>query len=279
MKGGLRLLRVIIKDQIASKYNDRQIVSDAINFISIGFEFDSKWDGLDKVYQFTNGDVSVDIHTNKNNVQIPHEVLKAGRLAVKVRGTKLSGDGETIEIKATSNPVYYNIIDSELVEAGNAETVAPDVAEQIRQVAEQASVLANETYDKVVEMVQDVEGAIHNANTAANNADVARENIQAQYDDLAGEGRTTETVKGNADKINNKIKQSAFIATSDDTTNIKHNLSYDPLKDDLLVFYQGLLLYEDVNYKNNIDNISVDLLDWCIGNGDVITFKLYKDVK
>lgn len=104
-------------------------------------------------------------------------------------------------------------------------------------------------------------------------------NANSLVTNLAGVGRTTETIKSNADKINNKIKLSTFTATVDGTTNIVYGLVYNPAKDDLLVFYGGLLLDIGINYNNNVNNISVDLLVWSVNIGEKIMFKLYKDVK
>jgi len=86
-------------------------------------------------------------------------------------------------------------------------------------------------------------------------------------------------INENYDSINSKIQISSFTATVDTTTNIVHNLTYDSLKDDLLVVFNGLLLDVLSNYTENIVTISIDLNGWSINTSDVIYFKLYKNVK
>lgn len=76
----------------------------------------------------------------------------------------------------------------------------------------------------------------------------------------------------------NKIKVATFTATST-VTNIVHNLPYDSSRDDLLVFYKGVLLDITDNYTENANNISVDLVGWSLTSGEKINFKLYKNVK
>ena len=78
---------------------------------------------------------------------------------------------------------------------------------------------------------------------------------------------------------NNKIKTTTFTATSDNTTRIIHNLPYISTKDDLLVVYMGLLLERGVNYNDNADGVSIDLLNWSINVGDKILFTLYKNIR
>lgn len=80
-------------------------------------------------------------------------------------------------------------------------------------------------------------------------------------------------------EISNKIKTATFTAVANNTTNIVHNLTYDPLHDDLLAFYMGLLLENPLNYTDNVNNISINLVDWSINTGEKIYFKLYKNVK
>ena len=77
-----------------------------------------------------------------------------------------------------------------------------------------------------------------------------------------------------------KLTTSTFTAITNDTTNIVHNLStYDSAKDDLLVFYNGILLTKTINYTENANKISIDLVGWNIDIGESIYFRLYKNVK
>ena len=87
-----------------------------------------------------------------------------------------------------------------------------------------------------------------------------------------------ENIEENNDKINSKIQLSSFTAISDNTTNIIHDLDYDSAHDELLVIYKGLLLEKNVNYTENVNEISIDLENWNIDAGDIVFFKLYKDV-
>jgi len=80
-------------------------------------------------------------------------------------------------------------------------------------------------------------------------------------------------------QTNSKIGVAVFTATANATTNIIHNLTYNPITDDLLVVYGGLFLEVDINYQNNINNISINLLGWSINIGEKIGFKIYRNVK
>jgi hypothetical protein len=80
-------------------------------------------------------------------------------------------------------------------------------------------------------------------------------------------------------EISNKIKVYIFTATANGITNVVHNLSYDPQHDDLLVIYDSVILEKDVNYTENLNNISIDLLDWYLNSAEKINFRLYKNVK
>ena len=77
---------------------------------------------------------------------------------------------------------------------------------------------------------------------------------------------------------NNKIFTAIFTSIADETTNIVHNLNYNPTHDDLIAFHDGLLL-SNVNFTYNADDVSIDLKDWALETGDKIVFRLYKDVK
>jgi hypothetical protein len=71
----------------------------------------------------------------------------------------------------------------------------------------------------------------------------------------------------------------SFTATVNATTNIIHNLSYDSAHDDLLVIYNGVLCDVGENYTENANKISINLVGWYINAGEVIKFKLYKNIK
>lgn len=75
----------------------------------------------------------------------------------------------------------------------------------------------------------------------------------------------------------NKIKITTFTAPSDNVSVIPCNLKYDSIRDDLMVFYNGVLLEEGVNY--NVNSGQITLIGWAIKHGEVIYFKLYKDVR
>ena len=127
-----------VNNQIASKYNNEPIVSDAVNFPQISFEFDSSWNGLNKTYQFSNGTVHIDVETNDTLVYIPNEALRPGTLYVKVYSRVLNAEGTVITRRATINPISYTIIDSKLAEATNASEVTPDKYDQLRTMTETA---------------------------------------------------------------------------------------------------------------------------------------------
>lgn len=359
------MLKIKINGQFANKYNDKQIVSDAINFIQIEFIFDNSWDGLNKTYQFSNGSVTIDVETNDTIINIPSEVLITGELVVKVRGVKLNSDGNVVEVKATTNPLYYKITSSELTIADNSQPVAPEIKEQIRQLAERANMVAENTMGKVVEIENqiyvllaikddvlqlkaDTQVFANNANLSALNAKNSEDNIQdmiynftsdinnkindfnsnidskisnfiteeenrvlAEQERVEAEnlreistanaiqnaGVATINAQNAADEanlardniqeqyntvvntLNDKIKSAVFTAPVNNITNVVHNLTFNPTKDDLVVSYRGILLDVNDNYKHNANYNSIDLVGWSINTGEKILFRLYKDVK
>jgi len=82
-------------------------------------------------------------------------------------------------------------------------------------------------------------------------------------------------------KIDSKIKSIIFTATVSNTTNIVHNLSFDPLHDelDILDLNYGNALTEGIEYTNSIDNKSINLIDWSISQNESIKFTLFKNIK
>lgn len=320
------MLKIKISGQHAKKYNDTTIVSDAINFVPIEFEFDETWDGLSKTYQFSNTKSidNIDVVGDSNVVNIPHEVLVEGILLVKIVGTKLDEIGETIEIKATTNPVDYKVEASKLVAGTNSRTPTPEVIDQIRQEVNDSSTKSENALttvtevkaqtdalltikDDVTKLKDDTQLIFNGVKEAETNIIEVVDNFVTKEEErqLAEQGRidadelreqsfateiqnaqsatqSANTAAQNAsqyvDKLNSKIKSSTFIATANNTTNIVHNLAFNPAKDDLVVSYKGILLNLTDNYTHNSNNISIDL-DWSINTGEKVMFRLYKDVK
>ena len=64
-------------------------------------------------------------------------------------------------------------------------------------------------------------------------------------------------VTNNITSINNKIKSMTYTASANGVTNIVHNLSFDPLHDELNILDLGYgnTLTEGVEYSNDINNI------------------------
>lgn len=79
--------------------------------------------------------------------------------------------------------------------------------------------------------------------------------------------------------VNDKIKYKTFTSTTNGITNIVHNLDYNSSTDELLVFYDGVLMDKTDNYTENSNEISIDLVGWSLSSGDIIKFNLYKNVK
>lgn len=77
------------------------------------------------------------------------------------------------------------------------------------------------------------------------------------------------------------IKTAIYTSASDGVTNIVHGLSYVPLHDEIQVYdlYSGGLLTLGVNYTENANNISIDLLGWSLSKTSKIKFVLYKSIK
>jgi len=93
---------------------------------------------------------------------------------------------------------------------------------------------------------------------------------------MALDKASTALVVGLKKDLVDKIKTKAFTATSNLTKTIIHGLSYDTIHDDLLLFYKGILL-DSTNYTET--NTTITLTDWSISTGEIIKFKLYKNVK
>ena len=100
--------------------------------------------------------------------------------------------------------------------------------------------------------------------------------------DLDGKiaANTTGIVTNNA-SILAKIKTAIFNPTASATTHIIHGLVYDRLHDDLNVIdtYSGHICTLTTEYTENADTLSIDLVGWSIGVGDIFKFVLYKNVK
>ena len=71
---------------------------------------------------------------------------------------------------------------------------------------------------------------------------------------------------------------SSFTATYDGTTNCPTGTAnYTYGIDVLNVYYQNLLLFENVNYTINNNHVSIDLLDFTINTGEIIRFEIYRN--
>lgn len=71
---------------------------------------------------------------------------------------------------------------------------------------------------------------------------------------------------------------SSFTATYDGTINCPiGTVNYTYGIDVLNVYYQNLLLFENVNYTINNNHISIDLLDFTINTGETIRFEIYRN--
>jgi hypothetical protein len=79
-------------------------------------------------------------------------------------------------------------------------------------------------------------------------------------------------------KITSRIRTFNYTASST-VSSISHGLNYSPTTDDLMIFYNGVLLEENVNYTNSADFHTVNLTSWTIPSGGKVYFKLYKYVK
>ena len=88
-------------------------------------------------------------------------------------------------------------------------------------------------------------------------------------------------VSANTNLINNKIKTMIYTAIANGVTNIVHNLSFDPLHDELNILDLGYgnTLTEGVEYSNDINNISINLIGWSLNSGDKLKFQVIKGVK
>lgn len=77
------------------------------------------------------------------------------------------------------------------------------------------------------------------------------------------------------------IIETSFTATSNNTTHVVTGLTdFDPLHDNLQVFEGefGELLQKGVHYSENVDKLSIDLIGWSLSIGDIINFKMYKNL-
>jgi hypothetical protein len=88
----------------------------------------------------------------------------------------------------------------------------------------------------------------------------------------------TEIQTWSSSKITNRIRKFDYTASST-VTSITHGLNYTPTTDDLLVFYNGVLLEENINYTNSADFHTINLSSWTIPSGGKVYFKLIKYIK
>ena len=80
-------------------------------------------------------------------------------------------------------------------------------------------------------------------------------------------------------ELKERISIATFTATASNTTRIVHNLTYNPMTDELQVYYMGILIEKVENYIENTDNISINLNGWSLDLGEKIKFILYKGLK
>lgn len=83
-------------------------------------------------------------------------------------------------------------------------------------------------------------------------------------------------------QLANKIKTFVFTTTIASTTNIVFGgLVYDKLHDELEVFdlYSGGILAVGLNYTENVNGTSIDLVNWSLKISVMMKFILYKQIK
>ncbi|MBE6689600.1 MAG: hypothetical protein E7588_10080 [Ruminococcaceae bacterium] len=130
------MIKIKIDGQSAHKLNTPVIASGAVNFLFLEAQFSPEWEGLNKSYIFTNGDVCIQVESNEDKVAVPHEVLTEGEFTVGIKGISSDG-GERISVKATHNVLSYPVLPcgSDGVPK-NGGTPSPTVAEQLREIAQ-----------------------------------------------------------------------------------------------------------------------------------------------
>lgn len=81
--------------------------------------------------------------------------------------------------------------------------------------------------------------------------------------------------------IADKIKTSTFSVTLAGTTHIVHGLVYNSLHDQLIVvdMYTGRPCTLGIEYTENADTVSIDLVGWSVTIGDSFDFTVYQNIK
>lgn len=142
------------------------LVSGQVNFVDVKTFFDSSWDGLNKSYQFKNGDRVVELESNNEIIQLPYEAtLDAGCIEINVFGTLLDVDGVTVLRKATANYLRFKVNASNASDdPDNVGDVSATVVEQIRKIAEDTDV-------RVDELIEDLENGVYNTGGSSGDED------------------------------------------------------------------------------------------------------------
>lgn len=89
---------------------------------------------------------------------------------------------------------------------------------------------------------------------------------------------TTTIQTWSSSKIVYRIRTFKYTASTS-TSSVTHGLDYNATSDNLQVFYNGLLLEENVNYTNSSDFHTINLTSWSLSSGDRLYFQLIKYVK
>lgn len=136
------MIKIKVDGQSAQKLNTPVIAAGAVNFLFLQAEFSADWDGLNKSYIFTNGDICIQIESDEDKIAVPAEVLTEGEFTVGIKGVRLDELNNSVGVKATHNALTYRVQASGIDGAPqNAKSVTPDLLEQMRAMAENTAII------------------------------------------------------------------------------------------------------------------------------------------
>jgi hypothetical protein len=189
-------------------------------------------------------------------------LIKTATTSLRVEETI---DGTTEIVSESYVPWYFTAVE----QAEIATTKASEASASADIATEQANIALLKV-DEIITLNTDLETNISTGNTL---------NTDLETNILTGQTVKTDLDNAISDGSIPRLLTATFTATVNNTTNIVHNLSYDSVHDDLLVIYSGVLCEVGTNYTENANKISINLVGWYINAGEVIKFKLYKNIK
>jgi len=240
------VIGIKVENSTLIKVNTVPLVSSSINYVRLQCVFNSDWDGLIKTYQFTNDDISINITSNDPIIIIPHEVLIIGILHIKIWGEEVDFNTNIIKEKITTNPISYNIINSEITDnVSNSSDVTASDIEQVKSIAN----LANTKSDNTLLIVNDIKSQT--------------DSLLAVKDDTIAIKDETEQIKINTQSIYEQTEISETNAkTSEINSKTSENITTQAMSDTLAMI--GNDICPLVNGQIPISKIPLVVMHDCV---------------